>query len=63
MKFEIKRVRPGGGSGKWAVARRECASTHKPVTYRSVIDVDLEGVWDGPGREVRENAVDCVPAQ
>ena len=57
-----KRVRPGGGSGKRAVARRDCTSTPKPVTYRSVIDVDLEGVWDGPGREVREKAVDCVPA-
>lgn len=38
----------GGGSGKWANARRTCSGT-STVGWRGYVDVDLIGVGDPSG--------------
>ena len=57
----VERIRAGGGSGKRTTARHDCASD-QAVSYRSIIDVDLVGIWDGPGRLYAHKNVDCYPA-
>lgn len=57
-----KRIRAGGGRGKRTNVRKACAS-NKTVSYMSIIDVDLEGMWDGPGRTKIQKNVPCSPAQ
>lgn len=37
----------GGGSGRRATARKRCNSS-QPRYWRSVVDVDIIGVWDAP---------------
>ena len=56
------RRRPGSGSAFRVNVRNTCANTDEEVTYRSVIDVDLIGVWDGPGRETVQEHFYCYPA-
>ena len=56
-----KRRRPGSGSGHWVNVRNTCANTDEEVTYRSVIDVDLIGVWDGLWQKTVERYLDCYP--
>lgn len=42
-------VYAGGGSGKWATARRTCSASNKLVGWRGYVDVDLIGVSDPSG--------------
>src|SRR5438105_3991236 len=46
---DSKDVYAGGGSGKWANARRTCSATNKLVGWRGYVDVDLIGVSDPAG--------------
>lgn len=39
----------GPGSGKWANARRRCASSSRPIGWRGWTDVDLIGINDPSG--------------
>ena len=55
-----KRIRAGGGSGRRTTARHDCVS-YQQVSYRSIIDVDLVGIWDGPYKAYRYNNVACYP--
>ena len=56
-----KRIRAGGGSGKRTTVRHNCVSS-QTVGYRSIIDVDLVGVWDGPGKTYKYADLPCYPA-
>ncbi len=44
-------VRPGGGSGKRATAQAPCVS-NRNAHWRGVVDVDIDGQWDGGRKEV-----------
>ena len=39
----------GGGGGNRTTARRTCSDTSRPVGWRGLVDVDLDGVIDPPG--------------
>ena len=56
-----KRIRAGGGAGRRTTARHDCASS-RTVSYRSIIDVNLVGIWDGPRKLYMHKNVDCFPA-
>ena len=56
-----QRVVPNGGSGKRTTVRKDCVHNNELITFRTFIDVDLEGVWDGPGRTQKQDNVDCMP--
>ena len=56
-----KRRRPGSGSGHWVNVRKNCVHNDRFITFLSVIDVDLIGVWDGPWRDRIEHDVKCYP--
>lgn len=47
----VERVRPGGGSANRSNARVACLST-TDAEGRSVVDVDVVGRWDNPGKLV-----------
>ena len=56
-----ERIRAGGGSGRRTTARHDCVS-NQTVAYRSIVDVDLVGTWDGPGVWISIAVdVDCYP--
>ena len=42
--------------------RKKCAHNDKEITFMSVIDVDLVGVWDRPWQGRIERDVECYPA-
>ncbi len=56
-----QRVVPNGGSGKRTTVRKDCVHNNELITFRTFIDVDLEGVWDGSGRTQKQDNVDCMP--
>lgn len=57
-----KRVLSGGGRGKRATARRSCTPTPGKLTgYRNVVDVDLVGVPDLPGKAYNIYNLECTP--
>ncbi len=45
-----ERRRPGSDSAYRVNVRKKCAHNDKEITFMSVIDVDLIGVWDRPGQ-------------
>lgn len=52
-------VRPGGGAGRRATGRAKCY-TSTQVTWRSIVDVDIEGYVDGSTVAVaRANTIGC----
>lgn len=55
-----KDVLAGGGSGRRATARRQCADS-RTVGYRGVVDVDLIGVSDPGGVTYNYANVACYP--
>lgn len=58
-----KRVYPGGGSNRITVVRKDCARNDELVSFRTVIDVDLEGVWDSPWQAREQGEVMCTPVE
>jgi len=58
---QVTRILAGGGSGRRTTARNDCLF-FKLIGYRSIIDVDLVGVWDGPFKLYRSADVLCYPA-
>ena len=62
LKKNREKLRPGtGGSAARVNVRNLCEHFDREITYRSIVDVDLIGVWDGDGRELIEGHVDCYP--
>ena len=61
--YNEERVRPGPGSGKRTTVRKDCATNDELVSFRTVIDVDLEGVWDDPWQARVKNDVYCTPVE
>lgn len=58
-----KRVRPGGGSNRRSNARTTCLNNDE-VSFRSVIDVDLEGMSDPPTKlRTRRVEFNCYPPE
>lgn len=52
-----KTVGPGGGSSNRATARKECTNINRYTSWRSLIDVDIIGSLDTPGK-ARTRTVD-----
>ena len=54
-------IYPGGGSNRRTVVRKDCVHNREEITFRTFIDVDLVGVWDGRGKLKRRDNVYCMP--
>lgn len=58
-----QRIKARNLSGQRTTARHNCASS-QTVAYRSIVDVDLVGQWDGPFKLYTATVeIPCYPAQ
>lgn len=56
-----REIRSGGGRGQRVTARAYCHKSAHPVSWRNLVDVDVIGERDWPGRQENIKTLHCQP--